>query len=259
MRFSLKLLITIVCSIICFTCVYTSECYAENSDDRIDSFIRVFKLHMLESEDAERDIHKKGLKKESGDNGTFYSITAFDVSEDGEVAIAVTTGLHSGAIRVYDKDMLLKQSFSYQYNNGVDFIMLENGRLCFTGHKFHGVYVIDLNTDSITAYEWSDYELIRTLYESNFVESYKERNGTHYFLSNSKMKKPSISMVTRSYRYLITERGNDKRVIIDSGNTKTMYFACMIILFLLVAFISIRKWMVELRRINKCASEDHLI
>ena len=229
------------------------ECYSYNkNEDRIDTFVESLKLQKLQSEEAQESVEKKSLKEGKDDKkNNILSIGAFDVSDEGRVAIAATTGLHSGVINIFDANMNLNESFSYQYNNGVDFLMFEKNRVLFTGYKFHGVYVIDVNTKIISAYKWTNYDYIDKIYELGLNSPEKTRGGTNYYLSNSKKRRAVVYTDSSSFRYLIAEKGDDSKVLIDSGNTLPLFIIFTVIFFLGVATISIRRWINEIKRIRE--------
>lgn len=246
-------LIVILCVLLCIPWIYMDECYSNsNNEDRIDSFIREFKLQQLEGDEARESIGNKKLQEVPETNSSgIISISAFDVSEDGKIALAATTGLDSGVINIYDEDMNIEESFSYQYNNGVYFILYEKNRVLFSGYKFHGVYVVDLNSKDITAYKWTNYDYLDEIRESDISRPSKTKNKINYYLSNSRKRKPIFYVDTASFRYLIAEKGEKRMVLLDAGNTLMLFCICVVAFFLGVATISIRRWINEIKRIRE--------
>ena len=107
-------IIIVICILI--ICLLFSEKGHSTSDeyDRIDSFISSYRLQKLEERDAQENMDEKSLERVTGDTErrAIY-INAFDVSEDGRIAIAMATGTgwHTGMISIYDDTMKKEQSY----------------------------------------------------------------------------------------------------------------------------------------------------
>jgi len=86
-------IIIVICILI--ICLLFSEKGYSSSDeyDRIDSFISTYRLQKLVERDAQENMDEKSLERVTGDTErrAIY-INAFDVSEDGRIAIAMATG-----------------------------------------------------------------------------------------------------------------------------------------------------------------------
>lgn len=135
-------------------------CFAEESDevDLIDRFIEICELRKSSAADSKAAIEEKNMSVKDGTKDTVaLDINAFDVQPDGSIAL-VCSNNGSGTVEIYDNEMNLVKHIPYNYNNGPNLILYEKNRLCFTGHKFHGVYVVDLETDTIEQYEWTNYD-----------------------------------------------------------------------------------------------------
>lgn len=228
----LTILILLVCIIFANTITGIS---IEKTENKIEQFINTIEFYQVGNDEAEQSIKEHDLHI-SSEEGESRAITAFDVSDDGNIAIAVSTGLPSEEIQIYDKDMNLLQVISYRYQHGVNYILFEKDRVCFTGFKFHGVYVFDLKDKTTDVYKWTSDESLDILHDI-IVKNNKEvvKGETRYYLSNSKKRKTRSFASDSTYRYLIAENGYNRLVLYDSGNTKLGVF--MFFCFILVVSV----------------------
>ena len=176
-------------------------CFAEESDevDLIDRFIEICELRKSSAADSKAAIEG------------------------------------SGTVEIYDNEMNLVKHIPYNYNNGPDFILYEKNRVCFTGHKFHGVYVVDLETGTIEQYEWTNYdEPFERYYEIREKRYIQKVGDSTYYLSNKKNGQSLIAFVTPSFRYLIKEKDGETKVVYDVGNTRLFLRLLTLCFFILI-------------------------
>ena len=198
-------------------------CFAEESDevDLIDKFIEICELRKSSAADSKAAIEEKNMSVKDGTKDTVaLYINAFDVQPDGSIAL-VCNNNGSGTVEIYDNEMNLVKHIPYNYNNGPDFILYEKNMVCFTGHKFHGVYVVDLETDTIEQYEWTNYdEPFERYYEIREKRYIQKVGDSTYYLSNKKNGQSLIVFDLPSFRYLIKEKDGETKVVYDVGNTR---------------------------------------